>query len=212
MKIKEIITEDNNNYYEYARQMSQKFGVPFSVVAHAMQKETGHLPDWNKRATAVSKVGAGGVMQLMPKTAKGLGVKDVFNPRQNIEGGVKYLGQLYNKYGGDPVKALAAYNTGPGNLNKLIKKYGDEFANKLPRETRGYVAGYDPTLDQAQRPEAIVTAPARNPYIDAATNVLAAVTGSKDAIASPTSTAPTAPIKPTTPTDIDTNYVPNPTP
>lgn len=198
MKIKEIINEENN-YYEYARQAAEKFGVPFSVVAHAMQKETGHLPDWEARARAVSKAGAQGVMQVMPKTAKGLGIKDVFDPRQNIEGGVKYLGQLYNKYGGDPVKALAAYNTGPGNLNKLIKKYGPEFTNKLPRETRGYIKDYNPNLDQLYHPSQVPPPSNRNPYIDAATTALAAVTGSKDALGSdqpPRPTVPTAPIKP----------------
>lgn len=197
LKIREIITEDTTNYYDYAHQMAKKFGVPFSVVAHAMQKETGHLPDWSKRAQAVSKAGAGGVMQVMPKTAKGLGIKNIFDPKQNIEGGVKYLSQLYNKYEGDPVKALAAYNTGPGNLNKLINKYGDQFTSKLPRETRGYIKDYNTALDQAKRPAEITSAPARNPYIDAATNVLAAITGSKDAIASdtPPTTVPTKTIK-----------------
>jgi soluble lytic murein transglycosylase-like protein len=195
MKIKEIITEDTTNYYNYAHQLAQKYNVPFSVVAHAMQKETGHLSDWAQRAKAVSKAGAGGIMQLMPKTATGLGVKDIFNPKQNIEGGVKYLGQLYNKYSGDPVKTLAAYNTGPGNLNKLVSKYGDErYTAKLPRETRGYVKDYDPALDRAQRPDTQAPSTNRNPYIDAATNVLAAITGSRDAYGSDQPPRPATPL------------------
>lgn len=210
MKIKEIIVEDTTNYYDYAHQMARKFKVPFSVVVHAMQKETGHLgDDWAKRAAAISKRGAGGIMQVMPKTAKGLGIKDVFDPRQNIAGGVKYLGQLYNQFGGDPTKTLAAYNTGPGNLNKLINKYGDNYAAKLPKETRGYVAGYSPALDQAQRPSDAAST-IRNPYIDAATNVLAAITGSKDAIAAPSPAGPTPSVsKPVEPDDYE---IPNPTP
>ena len=158
MRAKEFIFEAAE-YYDYAKKMSEKYGVPYSVVKHALTKETGHISDPNKRARAVSPVGAGGVMQLMPKTAKSLGVKDRFDPYQNIEGGVKYLSQLYKKYN-DPVLALAAYNAGPGNVNK----YGG-----VPpfKETRKYVSGYE-----HEEPESTSKQPPKEPnYKDAFKNV-----------------------------------------
>ena len=66
---------------------------------------------------AVSHVGAIGMMQLMPGTARMLGVDDPFDPVQNLEGGIKYLSQLSDKYQGDLVKTLAAYNAGPGRVD-----------------------------------------------------------------------------------------------
>jgi hypothetical protein len=105
------------------------------LIQHVMQKETGGLKD---RANAVSPAGAMGVMQLMPGTAKDLGVRDPFNAEQNIEGGVKYLAQLERKYK-DPKLAAMAYNWGPGNVDKWLMAGAD--MSKLPRETQGYVKG-----------------------------------------------------------------------
>lgn len=85
------------------------------------------------RKTATSHKGASGLMQLMPATAMRWGVKNIYNPQQNIEAGVKYMRWLLNLFNGDVKLALAAYNAGEGS----VKKYG----NKIPpyTETINYV-------------------------------------------------------------------------
>lgn len=82
---------------------------------------------------ATSKKGAGGVFQLMPGTAGDLKVTDVYDPVQNISGGIRYMGQLLNKYQNDPTKALAAYNWGMGNVDR-------QGLETMPAETRDYLA------------------------------------------------------------------------
>ena len=119
---------------DMAAAAAQKYGVPESLVMHVMGKETGGMKD---PVNAVSKAGAQGVMQLMPKTAQQLGVTNAFDPAQNIEGGVKYLAQLHQKYQ-DPRLAAMAYNWGPGNVDKW-QKHGQK-ASAVPKETRNYVA------------------------------------------------------------------------
>ena len=113
----------------------EKYKLDPSLIKHVMFKETGNLKD---KANAVSPAGAGGVMQLMPATAREMGVKDVFDPVQNIEGGVKYLAMMKDKYG-DPKLAAIAYNWGPGRTDRWLAQGGD-FA-KLPKETQGYIRG-----------------------------------------------------------------------
>jgi uncharacterized protein YoaH (UPF0181 family) len=92
-------------------------------------------------AKAVSRVGAQGIMQLMPATAKELGVKDSFNAEENIMGGAKYLSQLSKKYDGDVKLTLAAYNAGSGN----VAKYGG-----IPpfEETQKYVVKVMKYMDE----------------------------------------------------------------
>ena len=86
--------------------------------------------DWNP--SAISNKGAQGLMQLMPATANDLGVQDPFDPRQNIEGGVKHLRGVLQKYDGDLDRTLAAYNAGGGAVDRSggVPNY---------RETRNYV-------------------------------------------------------------------------
>ena len=105
---------------------SQKYGLDSDFVKAVVKQESG----FNEKAT--SKCGAMGLMQLMPGTAKALNVNDPYNARDNIEGGVKYLKSLMDRFDGDMKLALAAYNAGPN----AVKKY-----NGVPpyNETQNYV-------------------------------------------------------------------------
>lgn len=116
-----------NQIKAIAIETAVKFGVPAALVLAMIQQESGFNPN------AVSGAGAKGLMQLMPATARELGVKNPFNPIDNINGGVRYIKQMLDMFGGNVELALAAYNAGAGN----VKKAG----NKVPnfKETRNYV-------------------------------------------------------------------------
>jgi soluble lytic murein transglycosylase-like protein len=110
---------------ELADAAAMKYGLPPSLIRSVMAAESAGRPD------AVSHKGAIGLMQLMPGTAKELGV-DPHDPAQNVDGGARYLRDLLLKFDGRLWHALAAYNAGPG----AVEKYGD-----IPpyRETINYV-------------------------------------------------------------------------
>ncbi len=105
---------------------ARKYNVPVELLKAIGKAES------DFKADAVSRSGAQGIMQLMPKTAEYLGVTDSFDPEQNINGGAKYIKELLDKYEGNTKLALAAYNAGMNN----VKKYGG-----IPpfEETQNYV-------------------------------------------------------------------------
>ena len=95
------------------RQAAQRHGVPEQLVSAVIRVESG----FNTRA--VSRKGARGLMQLMPGTAAVLGVRDSFDPVENIDGGVRHLRGLLDRYGNNLPFALAAYNAGEGAVNNF---------------------------------------------------------------------------------------------
>lgn len=121
-----------HKYEEAVMAEAKRQGLDPNVALHVLYKETGGLQN---PESARSKAGALGVMQIMPKTAKDLGINPL-DPHENIRGGVSYLKQMMDKYQ-DPVLATAAYNAGPGRVDKAIRS-GHGIA-ALPRETQNYV-------------------------------------------------------------------------
>jgi len=97
---------DSNQYDSLISEFSKKYQVDFALIKAVIRAESGFNPH------AVSRKGAKGLMQLMPATASRVNVSDIFNPRDNIEGGVRYLKYLLSLFNDDLRLSLAAYNAG----------------------------------------------------------------------------------------------------
>jgi len=135
---------------------ASQFGVSPGLIDAVITQESGGNP------SAISSAGASGIMQLMPGTARELGVTDASNPEQSIMGGTKYLSQQLQKYGSNEL-ALAAYNAGPGAVDNAISKAGSRdwsaVSRFLPSETQGYVpsvlGGIKPIKTKALKPNEV---------------------------------------------------------
>jgi hypothetical protein len=99
-------------YVSIVLKAANKHEIDPAIIMAIIMAESGYNP------RAVSKKGAKGLMQLMPRTAKSLGVKNIFSPNDNINAGVKYFKRNLNRFNGDVKLALAAYNAGSGNVRK----------------------------------------------------------------------------------------------
>jgi soluble lytic murein transglycosylase-like protein len=130
LKEKRIIFQpdiDVNRYDQIIRRAADKFKIDSALIKAIIKAES------NFNHQAVSRVGARGLMQLMPATASALQVEDAFHPENNIEGGARYLRYLLNNYRGNLSLTLAAYNAGEGTVAR--------YNNNVPpfRETQNYI-------------------------------------------------------------------------
>lgn len=125
-KDKKIHITNPADYHQIINSKSKEYNIEPSLVRAVIKAES----NWD--SMAVSQNGAMGLMQLMPLTAKDMDIKNPFNPEENIDGGIKYLRYLLDKFNGDLTLALAAYNAGP----KTVEKFGS--IPPIP-ETQQYV-------------------------------------------------------------------------
>lgn len=124
------------NIDELITRASRAYGVAESLIKAVIETESSF------NAEAVSSAGAKGLMQLMDGTARGLGVSNPFDPAQNIDGGTRYLSYQLQRFGGEEKTALAAYNAGPGRIQRLGISNDQELMEKLhllPKETQNYI-------------------------------------------------------------------------
>jgi soluble lytic murein transglycosylase-like protein len=109
---KKSASSERQKIEDSVQQAARKYDLPPGLIKGVIRAES------NFRINAVSPAGAQGLMQLMPATAKELGVTKPFDINQNIDGGSRYLRKMLDSFGGDVKLALAAYNAGPGTVRK----------------------------------------------------------------------------------------------
>jgi soluble lytic murein transglycosylase-like protein len=134
------VAGDTTQYDALIQASAARNGVDPALLKALIRAESNFDPN------AGSPAGAQGLTQLMPGTAAGLGVTDVHDPAQAIEGGAKYLRSQLDAFGGDETKALAAYNAGPGAVTRYggVPPYAE--TQQYVQRVLGYAAGYRSTL------------------------------------------------------------------
>ncbi|HEX4691521.1 MAG TPA: lytic transglycosylase domain-containing protein [Solirubrobacteraceae bacterium] len=123
-------------YHDEIVAAAKRHGLDPALLAGLIRQESGFNPN------AGSSAGAQGLAQLMPATARGLGVTDPLDPAQSIEGGAKYLAAQMQRFGGDVPRALAAYNAGPGAVERFggVPPYTE--TQNYVRSVQAFAAGY----------------------------------------------------------------------
>jgi soluble lytic murein transglycosylase-like protein len=136
---------ENAKFGQFIQSAATRFHVDADLISSVIAIESNFNPK------AVSRRNARGLMQLIPGTANRLGVRNVFDPAENIDAGTRYLGELLHRYDNDLILALAAYNAGP----ERVQKYG-----RVPPfpETMSYVRRVKHTYDQRKIPPPAATA------------------------------------------------------
>jgi hypothetical protein len=133
-------------------QAGEKHHIDPDFITSVVRAESGFHP------RAVSPKGARGLMQLMPQTATGLGVKDSFDTNENVQAGTQYLRQLLEKFDYDAVKALAAYNAGPDRVTRYhgVPPYSEtrNYVNRIVRDYNRKKAADDKLAKQTAKPSA----------------------------------------------------------
>ena len=146
-----------SDYDSLFLEAGERYGLDAAFIKAVAFAESGFRPG------VVSSAGAMGLMQLMPSTAEALGVDDPFDPWQNIDGGARYLAQQLDRFDGDALLAIAAYNCGAGRIvSREITSLSDPAQRALlPSETQGYLERIEAYLEESRIRDVL-----DNPYIN----------------------------------------------
>ena len=131
-----LSVDEASSYDMYIAEAARKHGVSFSLIKAVIKAESDFDPD------AVSRSGACGLMQIMPETAKFLGIADPFDPRENIFAGARYLKKLLKQFEGSLPLTLAAYNAGPKKVEALKAVPPIEETQQFVRRVMRYLKRY----------------------------------------------------------------------